>query len=90
MLALAAGDEYFLLMTAKDTKKGSVYYNVSADVSSLKDAPADALAMPETDCLAVSDARSFGLRETDALADVSAGFPAGLDDKFGWRDLMLA
>ena len=34
-LSLAAGNEYFLLMTAKDTKKGNVYYNVSANVKSL-------------------------------------------------------
>ena len=76
LLSLEAGSEYFLSMTAKDTKKGSVYYNVSANVKSVSDASADVLALPETDRLAnsESDALSFGAFDADMLADVSAVF----------------
>lgn len=79
-------------MTAKDTKKGNVYYNVTADVKSVKDTYGAALAMPESDSLGISDALTFGNCDTDALADLSAvSSPAELDDKSGWLNInMLA
>jgi autotransporter passenger strand-loop-strand repeat protein len=100
-LSLSAGVEYFLSMTAKDAKKGNVYYNVTATVFSLNDATADALAMPEPDTLAmtdslavpeidslgISDALSFGSYDTDALADASASSLAELDDKSTWQNI---
>ena len=84
---LAAG-EYYVSMTAKSTKanaSGSVFYNVSAN---LNPSVADALAMPETDTLGISDALSFGGYDTDALADASASSLAELDDKFAWQSLL--
>ena len=75
-------------MTAKSTKanaSGSVFYNVTAN---LNPSVADALAMPETDSLGISDALSFGQYDTDALADVSASALADLDDKAGWQSLL--
>ena len=85
VLSDLAPGEYFISMTAKNTKandKGLVYYNVTATLE-LPDA--DALAMPETDTLGVSDALSFGGYDTDTLADVSASALADLDDKSGWQ-----
>jgi len=88
-LSLKAGNEYFLSMTAKDAKKGNVYYNVSADVKLLDDASGTALAMPESDSLGISDALTFGNCDTDALADLSAvSSPAELDDKSAWLSLL--
>jgi len=91
-LSLVAGNEYFLSMTAKDTKKGNVYYNVTADVKPLDGAFDAALAMPESDSLGISDALTFDNCDTDALADLSAvSSPAELDDKSGWLNInMLA
>ena len=100
-LSLSAGVEYFLSMTAKDAKKGNVYYNVTATVFSLNDATADALAMPEPDTLAmtdslavpeidslgISDALSFASFDVDALADASASSLAELDDKSTWQNI---
>jgi hypothetical protein len=84
-------------MTAKDAKKGNVYYNVTATIFSVNDATdtADALAMPETDSLNaladsslnLTDALSFGSYDTDALANTSASALADLDDKSGWLDI---
>ena len=87
MLSLSAGVEYFLSMTAKDAKKGNVYYNVTATVFSLNDATADALAMPESDSLGISDALSFGSCDTDALANTSASALADLNDKSAWMNI---
>ena len=98
-LSLAAGNEYFLSMTAKDTKKGNVYYTVTADVKSLKDASgaalampetasvASALALPETDSLGLSDSLNFGRYDADALADASASVLSDLDDKSAWLNI---
>ena len=83
---LAAG-EYYISMTAKNTKandKGLVYYNVTATLE-LPDA--DALAMPETDNRGVSDALSFGQNGADLLADAAAVSFAELDGKAGRQNL---
>ncbi len=80
-------------MTAKDTKKGNVYYNVTADVKSVKDTYGAALTMPETaDALAMTNSLSFGGYDADPLAGLSAvSSPAELDDKSGWLNInMLA
>ena len=77
---LVAGEDYFISMTAKNTKandKGSVFYNVTA---AMDPADADALAMPEPDALAMpEDALSFGRYDADALAGASAASLAELD-----------
>ena len=84
---LAAG-EYYVSMTAKNTKanaSGSVFYNVTAN---LNPSVASPLSMPETDSLGISDALSFGQYDTDALADASASGLAEFDDKFAWQSLL--
>ena len=83
---LAAG-EYFISMTAKNTKaneKGLVYYNVTA---MLEPPDADALALPETsDSLAMPDALSLGQYGTDAPADAAAFDKlAAFDSASAWQ-----
>ena len=87
---LEAG-EYYVSMTAKNTKpndKGNVFYNVTA---TLNHSVADALAMPETsDALAVTDALSFNRFDADAVADASMSALAELNGSSAWRNLALA
>ena len=65
------GTEFFVGVEAANAKKGSAaYYNV--EVVSFSGSFADALAMPETDALAMTDALSFGQLNADALADAAA------------------
>ena len=83
---LTAG-EYYLSMTAKNTKpndKGLVYYNVTATLE-LPDA--DALDMPETsDAFAMPDALSFASPESDVLADAAAFDKlAAIGDASAWQ-----
>ena len=85
---LEAG-EYYVSMTAKNTKaneKGYVCYNVTAK---LDHSVADALAMPESDDLAMTDALSFGRFDADALADASASALAERNDKLAWQSIGL-
>ena len=86
-LTLEAG-EYYISVTAKNTKaneKGSAFYNVTALFGSSE---ADALVMPETDSLAMTDSLSFG-QYGDALADASAfDTLADLDGKSAWQSLL--
>jgi len=84
---LAAG-EYYVSMTAKNTKanaSGSVFYNVTAN---LNPSVASPLSMPEADSLGISDALSLGGYDVDVLADASASALADLDDKSGWQSLL--
>ena len=58
---------YFVSMQATDTKKSpEVYYNVMSFLTAVS--VADALAMPETDSLGISDSLSLGQYDTDVLA----------------------
>ena len=97
LAGLEAG-EYYISMTAKNTKpndKGLVYYNVTA---TLEPPDADALAMQESDKWGVSDALSFGGYDTDALsmpeadalnmADAAALSLAELKDASSWQSLL--
>ena len=79
-LALDEG-EYFISMESTNSKKGgAAYYKVELNTTNCAGLPtavlaahdADALAMPETDSLGISDALSFGGYDADALADVSS------------------
>ena len=78
---------YFVSMEAADTKKSpEVYYNVMSFPTAVS--VADALAMPETAALGISDVLSFGQYDTDVLADASASALADLDDKSGWMNML--
>ena len=95
LTGLEAG-EYYISMTAKNTKpneKGCVFYNVTA---TLEPAVMDALAMPERDGspnaladsgLNLTDALSSGGYDADALANASASALAERNDKSGWLNL---
>ena len=77
---------YFVSMQATDTKKSpEVYYNVMSFPTAVS--VADALAMPETDALGISDGLNFGQYDSDVLADASASAFADLDDKSGWMNI---
>ena len=91
---LTAG-EYYVSMTAKNTKpndNGSVFYNVTA---TLEPSVASPLSMPESsgaDALAdtslnLTDALSFDSYDADVLADASASALADLDVKSGWMNI---
>jgi hypothetical protein len=86
-LTLDAG-EYYISVTAKSTKaneKGSAFYNVTA-MFSPSESVTDALAMPETDALAMTDSLSFASLDTDVLAGASAFDKlASLDDASSWQ-----
>ena len=93
----APGGEFFLGVTSTNAKKGSAaFYNVDVinvsgqDTVPLAASVADALSMPETDNLGISDALSFGNYGADALAGASASALAELDDKSAWQNLTLA
>jgi len=87
VLSGVTAGEYYISMTAKNTKandKGLVYYNVTA---TLEPPDADALAMPESDNWGVSDALSFASSGSDLLADAAAFDKlAELDDSSIWLD----
>ena len=88
VLSDLAPGEYFISMTAKNTKaneKGSVFYNVTA---TLAPSAADALAMPESDKWGVSDALSFASPDALALPDAAAVSFAELNDASGWQSLL--
>ena len=81
------GTAFYVGVESTNAKKGGAgWYNV--EVLSFSGSAADALAMPETDGLAMTDSLSFGQSGTDALADVSAASLAGLDEKSGWQSLL--
>ena len=77
--------KYYVSMQSVDAKKGKeVYYNVSAAFTGSNEA---ALAMPETDSLAMTDDLSFGqYADVDTLASASASTLADLDDKASWMN----
>ena len=79
---------YFVSMQSTGAKKGAeVFYNVTAMFLASETA-ADALSMPETDTLGISDALSFGQYDADALASASASALDELEDKSGWQSLL--
>jgi autotransporter passenger strand-loop-strand repeat protein len=88
LTGLTAG-EYYVSMTAKSTKanaSGSVFYSVTAN---LNPSVADALSMPETSgSLSLTDVRSFGEYDADALAGASAFDKlASFDDASSWQSI---
>ena len=89
-LEVKDGVSYYVSVKATNVKKTSVdprtYYNVSYAVVQKE---TSALAMPETDDLAMLDSLSFGqYAASDALADASAASLADLDGKSAWKSLL--
>jgi len=87
-LNLTAG-EYFISMTAKDTKKGNVYYNVEA-TTNLKEAASFSLDMPEASISDAVDSLNFAQNSADTLA-LGSAFSLNddyqLDDKSSWQNI---
>ena len=88
-LNFGAGDYYFSMESTNAKKGGSAAYTVEVEGFNEFDSLSAALAMPEADGLAMTDALSFGGLETDALADASAFDKlAALDDASAWQSLL--
>lgn len=82
------GTAFYVGVESTNAKKGGAgWYNV--EVVSFSGASVDALAMPETDALRLTDAPSLGPCCADALADASSfDAVAVLDDVSAWRSLL--